>query len=209
LIVDNPLVAPLVAKPRGRPLGFDPAAALDCAVELFWERGYEGVDVATIAARAGVTKPSLYRLFGDKRSLFVHALRHYGETIAAVPIRAFLDGRDIRDAVARLLASAAAAATQPGRPSGCLMVCVAAQYAETLPEVRALYAGGLAELERVVAGRFTLAIERGELCLHFPVAARARLLVDLTQATALRARSGASRADLETQVGCYTRLVLG
>ena len=182
--------------------------ALDCAVELFWERGYEGVDLETVAARVGVTKPSLYRLFGNKRSLFVRALRHYGETVGAAPSRMFGDAADVRDAVAQLLDGALALATRAGQPSGCLMACVAAQYAETLPEVRALYAGGLAELERTVAARLALAVERGELSRHFPVAARARLLVDLTQATALRARSGASRADLEAQVRAYAGLVL-
>ena len=198
----------MIPRPRGRPPSFDAAAALNCAVELFWERGYEGVDLETVAARVGVTKPSLYRLFGNKRSLFVRALRHYGETVGAAPSRAFRDAPDVRAAVARLLDTALALATRDGQSSGCLMACVAAHYAETLPEVRALYAGGLAELERTVAARFAQAIERGELSLRFPVAARARLLVDLTQATALRARSGASRAELETQVRAYASLVL-
>ena len=189
-------------------MSVDPAAALACAAELFWERGYEAVDLDTVAARLGVTKPTLYRMFGNKEALFVRALRHYGETVAAEPLRALLDGRDVLDAVERVLGSALEQATQPGRPSGCLMACVAPQSAETLPAVRALYAGGIAEMERVVAARFAQAVGRGELNLHFPVAARARLLVDLMQATALRARGGATRAELEPQMQAYSKLVL-
>ena len=46
-------------RPRGRPKGFIPDEALDRAVEMFWEHGYEGVDVDRIAQAVNVTKPCL------------------------------------------------------------------------------------------------------------------------------------------------------
>ena len=143
---------------RGRPRGFAPDAALDCAAELFWRHGYEGTDVEAVASRVGVTKPSLYRLFGDKEGLFVQALAHYGRTHGSDPVRAFVAASKVREAVARFLETAVAGATRPGGPSGCLMACVAAQCSEALPQVRALYAAGLDATEKVIVERFAQAV---------------------------------------------------
>jgi AcrR family transcriptional regulator len=42
---------------------------LQCALELFYARGYDAVGVQEIAERAGVTKPTLYHYFGSKYGL--------------------------------------------------------------------------------------------------------------------------------------------
>jgi AcrR family transcriptional regulator len=45
------------------------SALLDCALDLFAARGYEAVGVQEIVEAAGVTKPTLYHYFGNKRGL--------------------------------------------------------------------------------------------------------------------------------------------
>jgi AcrR family transcriptional regulator len=52
------MVTNIAKRPRGRPKGFIPDEALDRAVEMFWEHGYEGVDVDRIARAVNVTKPA-------------------------------------------------------------------------------------------------------------------------------------------------------
>lgn len=47
------------------------------ARELFYLRGFRGVGVDEIVARAGVTKPSLYRGFASKDALVVACLEDY------------------------------------------------------------------------------------------------------------------------------------
>ena len=42
---------------------------LQCALELFYARGYDAVGVQEIAETAGVTKPTLYYYFGSKKGL--------------------------------------------------------------------------------------------------------------------------------------------
>src|SRR3546814_19626919 len=49
----------------GRPRGFDPNDALDAAALHFWRDGFDAADVGGIASAIGITKPSLYRLFGE------------------------------------------------------------------------------------------------------------------------------------------------
>jgi TetR/AcrR family transcriptional regulator len=42
---------------------------LDHALNLFAERGYEAVGVQEVVETAGVTKPTLYHFFANKRGL--------------------------------------------------------------------------------------------------------------------------------------------
>ena len=58
---------------------FDPDAALQRALELFWERGYEATSLADLVARLGIARASLYGTFGSKHDLFVKALDRYLE----------------------------------------------------------------------------------------------------------------------------------
>ena len=193
----------------GRPREFDPGQALDHAVGLFWADGFEGVDVNRIARAVGVTKPSLYRLFGDKSSLLLHALRRYGETVGAGPLSAFNAQSDITDAVRALLEASVKAGTADEGPKGCLLACVAVVQAERSPAVREAIANGLAALVHILEQRFEQAVTDGGLSATPSAKVRSRLLVDLLQGLLMRARVGVSRKVLLEDAYGYVPLVLG
>ena len=193
----------------GRPREFDPDEALDRAVEMFWADGFEGVDVDRIARAVGVSKPSLYRLFGDKSTLFLRALQRYGETVGAAPLVAFKEKPDIADAVRALLEASVKAGTVAGGPKGCLMACVAVVQAESSPDIRAVITHGLSTLAEILERRFDQEAISGALP-HIPSArVRSRLVVDLLQGLLLRARAGSTRDDLLADAESYLPLIIG
>ena len=196
-------------RPPGRPLSFDPNAALDEAVELFWAEGYEAVDVERIARAVGVTKPSLYRLFGDKSSLFLHALQRYGTIYGTEALETFAAESDIAKAVTAFLELTVRASTRAGRPLGCLLACIAVGEAGRSTEVRAFCAQALTGLAERLARRFAQEIKAGHLPAQASARARAQLLVDAAQGIVLRARTGVSRRDLLRDVRSYPPLILG
>ena len=53
---------------RGRPRSFDRQAALERAMDVFWERGYQAASMSDLTEAMGINSPSLYAAFGDKRS---------------------------------------------------------------------------------------------------------------------------------------------
>ncbi len=94
----------------GRPRSFDRDSALAVALEQFWRGGYEGTSVSTLTSAMGVTPPSLYAAFGDKRQLFEEASALYFErTCEAVDSAAALP--TAREAMARMLDDTARAHT--------------------------------------------------------------------------------------------------
>src|SRR5690349_21725499 len=61
----------------GRPRAFDPDAALDRAMYVFWAKGYEGASLSNLTRAMRINRPSLYAAFGNKQQLFRKALDRY------------------------------------------------------------------------------------------------------------------------------------
>jgi len=63
----------------GRPRKFDCDAVLEGAVDLFRERGFDGVSIPDLTEQLGICRQSLYSNYGDKRGLYLAALDRYGQ----------------------------------------------------------------------------------------------------------------------------------
>lgn len=68
---------------------FSPELALEKAMNLFWERGYEGSSIEDLVQYTGIGRGSLYDTFGDKHALYLAALDRYCKLVA--PISVFRD----------------------------------------------------------------------------------------------------------------------
>src|SRR5208282_1570502 len=113
------------ARPRGRPRSFNESAALEKATQVFWSKGYDAVTIDDLVAGMGVGRPSLYAVFGDKRTIFLRALRAYAETKGARAAKALFSPPTLRASLAGFLRHAVESATEDGSAPGCLLVCVA------------------------------------------------------------------------------------
>lgn len=63
----------------GRPREFEMEEALDAAMAVFHERGYQGASMVDLVAATGLQKGSLYKAFEDKHDLFTKCLGRYLE----------------------------------------------------------------------------------------------------------------------------------
>lgn len=62
---------------------FNTEKALDAAMQVFWEKGYEATSLTDLTQAMGIQRPSLYAAFGDKKGLFEATLRRYTAQHAA------------------------------------------------------------------------------------------------------------------------------
>jgi AcrR family transcriptional regulator len=182
------------SKLRGRPRSFDEGEALERATQVYWSKGYDGVTIDDLVAGMGVGRPSLYAIFGDKRTLFLRVLKHYAEKKGALAAKALLSPQTLRDSLAGFVRHAVETATQRGCAPGCLLVCVAPLVDD--PEVRRFLQSATAGAAALVEGRFRDAIAAGEIPPDFPVAVRASQVLDLVRGLTLRAQMGAPRKAL-------------
>ncbi|MPQ71655.1 MULTISPECIES: TetR/AcrR family transcriptional regulator [unclassified Pseudomonas] len=182
------------ARPRGRPRSFDEAGALEKATQVFRSKGYDGVTIDDLVAGMGVGRPSLYAVFGDKRTIFLRTLRAYAEKKGALAAKALLSPGTLRDSLTSFLRQAVESATEKGSAPGCLLVCVAPLVND--PEVRQFLQNAGAGAVTLVEGRFRDGISAGEIPSDFPVTARAIQVTDLARGLTMRAQMGTPRTTL-------------
>src|SRR5439155_12264942 len=109
------------AVPLGRPRAFDPDAALDRAMHVFWAKGYEGASLSALTRAMRINRPSLYAAFGNKEQLFRKVLDRYMDGPVGY-FRKALAAPKARDVVEEILLGTARMADDSRIPAGCLMV---------------------------------------------------------------------------------------
>ncbi|HWA15339.1 MAG TPA: TetR/AcrR family transcriptional regulator [Gemmatimonadales bacterium] len=179
----------------GRPRSFDREAALEQAMLVFWEFGYEGASLSLLTEAMGITPPSLYAAFGDKKTLFLEAVdRYLADSFTAVPI--IREAPTAQEAVSRLLHAAATGDTQRGKPRGCMLIASAMNCSAEGAEVKAALASIRSRIEAELRARIQADIDRGFLPEYTSASALASLYMAVTQGMSVQASDGASRTRL-------------
>ena len=136
---------------------------------MFWSKGYDGVTIDDLVAGMGVGRPSLYAVFGDKRTLFLRVLKDYAEKKGARAAKALLSPPTLRDSLAGFLRHAVESCDRGRiRPGMSRMVCVAPLVDDA--EVRQFLQGRGRRRARWWNARFRDGISAGEIPSDFPVA---------------------------------------
>lgn len=182
---------------RGRPRRFDRQAALERAMEIFWERGYQAASMADLTEAMGINSPSLYAAFGSKEELYREAIAHFAATESDAILSPLREAETARIAVEGYLLASAATFTRPDRPPGCMVVMAAVNTfgvgEETNRILREMRAGSVDMIEE----RLQRAVAAGELPTAFDPHAVASYYVTVQQGMSIQARDGASRPVLE------------
>src|SRR5882757_8028961 len=109
----------------GRPREFDRDAALRCARDLFWERGYEGVSMADLVNALGLASARIYAAFGSKESLFREAIELYESQEGGFADRALAEEPTVLRGIERMFREGVELYTRRDGPRGCMVVSAA------------------------------------------------------------------------------------
>ncbi|MCA9673105.1 MAG: TetR/AcrR family transcriptional regulator [Myxococcales bacterium] len=105
----------------GRPRTIPRDQAIDRALKVFWEKGYEQTSIADLSAALEGGPSSIYNAFGNKESLFRLAIERYVAQYTGFLAAAELD-LDVEPLVLEVLRGAARAYTSPNLPPGCAIM---------------------------------------------------------------------------------------
>lgn len=188
----------------GRPRNFDADEALDRAVLVFWELGYERTTLTDLCAAMGINRPSLYAAFGTKEELFRRALDRYANGPHAYEANA-LELPTAREVAEALLRGAVERQTGADTPHGCLAVLGATTHPGTeSPIAQALISARTAG-EDAVRQRFARAQSEGDLPTDADPAELAAYVRTVVYGLTVKAAGGATRAELERVVDLALR----
>jgi AcrR family transcriptional regulator len=180
---------------RGRPRAFDPDAALECAMHVFWAKGYEGASLSDLTRAMRINRPSLYAAFGNKEQLFRKVLDRYVDGPLAYFGKA-LAAPKARDVVEKIFVGAAKMAGDPRIPAGCLMVQGALAVGDAARSVRKEAAGRRAAGEVALRRRLQRAKREGDLPRNADPAELARYVMTVLRGMAVQGADGAGRDQL-------------
>ena len=188
----------------GRPRAFDMDKALDQALHVFWEKGYEGASICDLTEAMGINPPSLYAAFGNKEALFKKALDRY-ETVRDQIMEEAFAVPTAREAMRRLLEGTAERLSDKRNPSGCLLVQGALAGSEECEAVKRHLALRRAAGEVLIRERLKRAKREGDLPDDADPAALARFVATVMQGMAVQAAGGASSKELRQIVDTALR----
>lgn len=163
---------------------------------MFWEQGFDGTSIQALCRAIDVQPGSVYAAFGNKRDLFVAALRRYVDTVSAEAIERINGAPSGMEGLRSYFAHLVDAMVDGNRRWGCLITNSLVEFAERDPELAAMFQVHLAKLQTSFAAALARARTDGELR---PGAGpdSAGLLVVVVQGMNVLARTRPGRAALQ------------
>jgi TetR/AcrR family transcriptional repressor of nem operon len=175
-----------ISLPMARPREFDREAALGNAISAFAEHGYEGTSTDQLLEAMKISRQSLYNTFGDKRQLYLEALRTYAAESMTDQMHSLNSGSPLKGIEAMLNAFTL-------RPSkSCLGVNAVCEYGHSDPEVSMLNDTTARALRAALERRISEGKAAGEIGGSVNETAAAHFLLATLSGIKVAARGGAS-----------------
>ncbi|MEU0003425.1 TetR/AcrR family transcriptional regulator [Streptomyces sp. NPDC006314] len=174
---------------------FDPDAALQSALELFWRRGYEATSMADLVGHLGIGRASLYATFGSKHELYLKALDRYEQTGLTGIVRELSQPGPALPAVRAVVRRyAAESADDELRLNGCMITNTAAELAPHDAAATRRVERNWDHMETVLHSALTRAQAQGELPADRDPLTLARTLLVLMQGLRVVGKASADPA---------------
>jgi AcrR family transcriptional regulator len=186
---------------RGRPAVFDRAVALQAAMTLFWERGYEGTSFDDLISAMGISASSFYNSFSSKEALYCEATSSYLEWSGQWFFAILNDPSiDTRTAFARLFEATAEEFTRGDHPLGCMISLAGTHCPPGMSNIRDMMAEHRAFSESAMAARIRKGVANGDVPQDTDCDMLAAYYSAVARGLAVQARDGASR-DKPAKIG--------
>jgi AcrR family transcriptional regulator len=183
----------------GRPRAFCEMSALDTAMRVFWEKGYEGATLDDLTRAMGINRSSLYATFGDKEKLFRQVIVRYAGGPGAYIYEA-LTRPTAREVIETLLRRSVNLLADPTHPPGCLSLQGGLACGSGAEAVKQAMIDWRKRGEAEIQKRMQQARSEGDLPYGVSPKDLARYVSILLNGLAVQAANGATQAEMTRAV---------
>ena len=191
--------------PRGRPREFEINDAVRDAMNVFWTRGYHATSMTDLISGVGLSRGSLYKAFGDKKTLFLRALNCYAEAGLDELAEVLAAPGSIKEALrAALTIYVPLSAGELGQ-RGCMVMATAAEMLPHDPEVGACVRDTFRRIQALLVDAIRRGQAKGEMTSDQDASDVARFLVCQIEGMRLLGKVGATRQEMSAVVAAAMR----
>lgn len=119
----------------GRPRQFEPQEFLSIALNCFWQNGYRATSLSDLKNASGLASASIYKLYPDKRAIFLAALQQYMDA-GLMRVSRRVNELTPEVALRETLEFGALLSTGPDGEKGCFSIAAANEMLPGDPEVK-------------------------------------------------------------------------
>lgn len=182
---------------KGRPRNFDRQVALERALGVFWNLGYDPASLTELCNAMEISPPSLYAAFGNKAKLFMEAVNYYETFYWESTWKNFEEEPDINKALQDFINQHAKILTSQDIPCGCMVILAATNISAEGQEVNNALKALRKEGRDIIYARFKKALKDKQLPQNTDIESLATTINTFIEGMSLLARDGASRKELE------------
>lgn len=172
-----------------RPKAFDPSDKLDEAMTLFWTHGFATTSVPVLEKNLKINRFSIYDTFGDKRTLFLEALKRYAAQLESLLLEPLENGSKGLADLRGFFAGFKGKFGETDQPRGCLLCNTASEIGHDDAEIAEVVSSYFERVESAFLAALKRARELGEIAgSDAALRAHARLLRSCVQGILLELR---------------------
>lgn len=180
---------------RGK--AFDEDAVLDKALKIFWHKGYNGTSAQDLVDGLGINRSSMYDTFGDKRTLFIKALKHYQENYTHALSELAEHSEDALKTIRQIFQSLIKEGLTDRIAKGCFVVNTAIELAPHDEEIAAIVTDNMQEAENAFYTTVKKGQRSGQIPADIDARATARFLFNNVSGLRVAVRAGKDKKTLE------------
>ncbi|MDY8024657.1 TetR/AcrR family transcriptional regulator [Paenibacillus polymyxa] len=192
-----------------RPREFDEDQALDAAMQIFWEKGFEATSLSDLTSKMGIQRPSIYAAFGDKKQLFEAALRKYTQSHAAYVRSRLQSHSSVKEAFYNFFGGVVAEEYEDGPNRGCFCINTMVELAPHDEKFEILTREHQMYLSAVFQETLERGIRSGELAASMDARALAHTMVSLLIGITVMMKSRPARSFVDQAVATLLILLDG
>ncbi|MDP9651064.1 TetR/AcrR family transcriptional regulator [Paraburkholderia caledonica] len=166
--------------------------ALDAAIEVYREHGFEGTSTEMLVSRLKVGRQSLYDTFGDKWKLYVSAVTRYVDMETGKHLAALRNGSTALDGIQAMVDRVVDEAN-----TACLGTNAICEFGNREPDLVMLRKKASRVISSAIANRIRQAQAEQQVSTHIDADDAASFLMANFAGIRIAARAGASRRSLQ------------
>ena len=182
---------------------FNEDKALEAAMYLFWEKGYEATSMQALEESMGLKRTSIYNAFGNKRALFQLALNRYLSIVLSRFLSVLNEASTAKQAIQQVLTEVLNLHFNKNHPGGCMVVLSLLESNQHDKDTNAQLDSALKQLSTAIVKRLQQGVKEGDINNNFECNVVGTQVTALITGMIVMAKANFPKKDFEKLIENY------